>query len=137
MWVSHHNLFKIVRKASMPFIAVNGMLLLSVTLTIFSTKTLSEYIQTDAAKAAAAFYGFTCVLISGSFCLLWYKAVKNKEDLVANVSDETIRLHGISYFRGLSIYVIATGLAFVNAWFTVVIVTGSWIYWILSFKKTE
>ena len=137
MWVSHHNLFKMIKKPKMPFIAVNGMLLLFVTLTIFSTKTLSFYILTDAAKVAAAFYGFTCMMISGSFCLLWYKALNDKEQLVENIPEITIRAQSISYVSGFAIYFFATLLAFVSPWLTVGIVTVSWLYWVLSFKKTE
>lgn len=137
MWVSHHNLFKLIKKPKMPFIMVNGMLLLFVTLTIFSTKTLSFYILTDAAKVAAAFYGFTCMMISGSFCLLWFKALQDREQLVQNITDAEIRVQTISYLSGFVIYIIATALAFVSAWFTVFIVTASWLYWLLSFKRAE
>ena len=137
MWVGHHSFFKLIRKASIPFTVINGLLLLLVTLTIFSTKTLSAYLLTDAAKTAAAFYAFTNALLSGAFNLLWYQALKERNILQHNIDDKTIKIQSRSYLSGLLIYVFATGAAFINEWITVGICTATWIFWIASFKKTE
>ena len=137
MWISHHGMFKLIRTASTTFMAANGLLLLFVTVTIFSTKTLSSYLLTDAAKTAAGFYAFGSILLCGSFNLVWHIATKKDGLLKTNVRPETLKVQTRSYRSGLYIYILAFLAAFVNPWLTVDIVTASWIYWVTSIKKTE
>ena len=137
MWISHHGMFKLIRTASTTFMAANGLLLLFVTLTIFSTKTLSSYLLTDAAKTAAGFYALISVLLCGSFNLVWHIATKKDGLLKSNVLPATLKLQTRSYQSGLYIYTVAFLAAFFNPWLTVGIVTASWLYWVISIKKTE
>ena len=137
MWISHHGMFKLIRKASTTFMAANGLLLLFVTLTIFSTKTLSSYLLTDAAKTAAGFYALVSILLCGSFNLVWHIATKRDGILKANIQPITLKVQTRSYRSGLYIYVLAFMVAFISPWLTVGITTASWIYWVISFKKTE
>lgn len=137
MWISHHGMFKLIRKASTTFMAANGLLLLFVTLTIFSTKTLSSYLMTEAAETAAGFYALVNILICGSFNVVWHIATKKDGLLKINIQPGTLKVQTRSYRSGLYIYVLALLTAFISAWLTVGITTASWIYWVVSFKKTE
>ena len=130
-------MFKLVRRASTPFMLANGLLLLFVTLTIFSTKILSYYLLTPAATMAAAFYAVLCVMVCSSFCLLWHVALKDKDLLMQHIPEKVIAIQSRSYRAGVVIYILATALAFVNPWITVGICTASWIYWMVSFKKLD
>jgi uncharacterized membrane protein len=137
LWISHHGMFKLIRKASTAFMAANGLLLLFVTLTLFSTKTMSTYLLTGAAKTAAGFYALVSILLCGSFNLVWQIATKKDGLLKSNIEPMTLQVQTQSYRSGLYIYVLAFLAAFISAWLTVAITTASWVYWVISFKKTE
>jgi len=135
MWISHHSMFKLIHRASTPFMVVNGLLLLFITLSIFSTKTLSFYLLTNAATVATAFYALVCLLLSSTFNWLWYLAIRNKEMLKQNIPERTIAVQTHTYRAGVIIYIIAFATAFINPWITVSIITLSWMFWIASFKR--
>ncbi len=137
MWISHHGMFKLIRKASTTFMAANGLLLLFVILTIFSTKTLSAYLLSEAAKTAAVFYALISVLLCSSFNLLWYIATKKDGLLKTGIQPFSIKVQTRSYRSGLYIYLLSLVVAFVSPWLTVGITSASWLYWVISFKKTE
>src|SRR5579863_1707260 len=52
MWVHHHILFKLVRKADAKLLFANGFLLLLVSVVPFPTAVVAEYLATPAAPAA-------------------------------------------------------------------------------------
>jgi TMEM175 potassium channel family protein len=114
MWVNHHEIFGIVTQVSRGVLFANGLLLLLITFVPFPTAVLAAYIDHEPARAAAAFYCGTFVLVNGAYNILWYSASRNRQLLNPNVTDVQITTIWKSYLGAFPIYVAATALALLN-----------------------
>src|SRR3989440_3514412 len=74
MWMNHHNMFNYIRKIDRRLMLLNGLLLLFVVLTVFTTSLVAAHIQLgdagDAGVAAAA-YSATFFAVSLVWNGLW------------------------------------------------------------------
>ncbi len=70
MWMNHHNMFNYVKRASREFMLLNGLLMLFVVLTPFTTLLVSEHLLDNNANTAAGVY-------AGSF---WFSSQKSRLD---------------------------------------------------------
>lgn len=129
MWMNHHNLFKLVRRADAQLMATNGFLLLLVTAVPFPTSLVSDYLATPAAKAACMIYGGTFVLIGLAFSLLWRTVSRDRPLVTGVMDDRLVRRIDRTYRLGVPIYLAATLLALWNAYFTIAICAGLWVVW--------
>ena len=127
-WVNHHYLFNILDKSSRTFLYANGFLLLTITFMPFPTALLAEYIGTDYAKPAIAFYCFGGVVNCIGWILLLKTVIKPKLLLHHSVDVELI--YGIRRTTqiGLAVYALSTILAF---WFPVIALTMNLLLWIV------
>ncbi len=138
-WVNHHYLFNALEKSSRTFLYANGFLLLTITFMPFPTALLAQYIGTEYAKPAIAFYCFGGVVNCIGWILLLKTVIKPKLLLHHSVDVELI--YGIrrTTQMGLAVYAVSTILSF---WFPLIALSMNlllWIVWItLSINaKTE
>lgn len=129
MWVSHHNLFKLVQRSDTLFLFANGFLLLMVTIVPFPTALVAEYLETPAAATACAVYAGIFVVINLAYILLWLAASHNYRLLKRTVIPSQIRLLTLSYLLGVPLYLAATLLAFWQAGVSMGICCALWIFW--------
>jgi uncharacterized membrane protein len=126
-WVNHHYLFNVLETSSRPFLYANGFLLMTITFMPFPTALLAEYIYTDYAKPAVAFYCFGGVVNSLGWNLLFhtlYKPVLLIQEANLNRINNikrTVRL-------GLVIY---TGTTVLSFWFPILALSGNLLLWIV------
>jgi uncharacterized membrane protein len=76
MWMHHHAILRNVHRTDSRLQFSNGCLLLLITFVPYPTSVLAAYLQTPAAKMAAAFYAGTFVLVALSFTLFIYGAFR-------------------------------------------------------------
>ena len=137
-WVNHHYLFNILDKSSRPFLYANGFLLFTITFMPFPTALLAEYISTDYAKPAIAFYCFGGVVNSTGWNLLLHTISKPKKLIHSEVSIKHVNAVKKSTQIGFLIYTAATVMAF---WFPIIALIMNlllWIVWIsLSITTKE
>src|SRR5690349_1992481 len=128
MWINHHGLFKHVRVASNSLLFANGFLLLMITFVPFPTAVLAEYLDGNAARAAATFYSGTYVLISIAYnALLAVIARQHGEGKPApNAALRRIRR---AYYLGLIVYSGATIISPFSAFAGLAICLGLWFLW--------
>ena len=136
MWISHHGLFRMVRRVDTPFLYVNGFMLLLVTFVPFPTAVLAEYLGHAGERAAAAFYCGTFVVVSITFHLWWWTANRRRL-LHTHVSPDTIARIWGAYRFGLAVYVAATLLSFWSAPAGLGICVALWIYWAVLSYRTQ
>jgi uncharacterized membrane protein len=127
-WVNHHYLFNILDKSSRPFLYANGFLLFTITFMPFPTALLAEYITTDYAKPAIAFYCFGGVVNSIGWNILLYTLDKPQKLLRTEASIEQVNSIKRSTQVGFVIYSIATIIAF---WFPVIALIINLLLWIV------
>jgi uncharacterized membrane protein len=137
-WVNHHYLFNILDKSSRPFLYANGFLLFTITFMPFPTALLAQYITTDYAKPAIAFYCFGGVINSIGWNLLLHTLYKPEKLIHSEVSIKLVDTIKRSTQIGFLIYSAATILTF---WFPIIALIMNlllWIVWIsLSITTKE
>lgn len=124
MWVNHHALFTIIRRADHTFMIINGLLLMMVTFVNYPTSLLAQAIKTDLSsgtsplrgssdsKVAALIYSGTFILIAILYNVLWHYAKHNGRLLARNYDPEYVELITRQYRLGPLYYLVAFVLAF-------------------------
>ena len=130
MWMAHHQMFKLLRTTNTRLILANGLLLLIIALVPFPTKTVGEFLQTDARKTAILFYTGYCLLVALT-SMLFMHVVKGGNGilLLKSVSNQSVR----SITRGLYIGTALNAVIFISAFFVPVVALiltfCMWIFW--------
>ncbi len=127
-WVNHHYLFNTLGKSSRTFLYANGFLLLTITFMPFPTALLAQYIGTEYAKPAIAFYCFGGVVNSIGWMLLLHSVIKPKLLLLQGVKIESIYETRRTVRLGFVVYVVSTILAF---WFPIIALSMNLLLWIV------
>ncbi len=130
MWMAHHTIFSLTRRVNTELMLANGLLLFLVVLVPFPTKTLGEFVLTEARHTATVFYTGYFVLISAAFNLLVFVVAHPaygllRPGLPATVPTALKR----SQWVGLACNVAIMGLAFVSVWLALGLSTAMWGYW--------
>ncbi|HEV2201518.1 MAG TPA: TMEM175 family protein [Bryobacteraceae bacterium] len=128
MWVHHHIVFRLVHRADVNLLFVNGLLLLFVSVVPFPTALLAEYLGTPAAPAACTAYAGFFVGISICFQLLVALAFRVAV-LAPDASPTTVRRVRRSYWAGPPLYLLATVIAPFFPLAAIGICTALWIFW--------
>lgn len=115
VWINHHRLFTHIHRVSHGLLLVNGVLLLTVSLTPFTTDLVATYIGHDGAKTAAAIYAANQVLVTGAFNLLWRHATRGRRLLDHHVTPPMIRRINLQYGFGPLLYVAAIMVTAISA----------------------
>jgi uncharacterized membrane protein len=138
MWMSHHQIFKILRTTSMKLMIINGLLLLIVALVPFPTKTLGEFIGTGAQKMAIIFYTGYSLIVSAAYVLFILSATTGKNNLL--LPDEPrqkiqriIRELKIGLTLNFSIFI----LAFFIPVMALILNFSMWIFWALVSRNKD
>jgi len=135
MWLAHHQLFKLIKKTSTSMILANGLLLLIIALVPFPTKTVGQFIGTEAKNVAVEFYTGYFLLVNFAYMLLWKIAsAKTKGLLHSFANSELIASVNKSILVGVLINLTCFGLSFISPWLGIAANIISWLYWVMAFK---
>jgi uncharacterized membrane protein len=138
MWVSHHTMFKLIQKSSMPFLFANGFLLMLVTIVPFPTELVATYLTTPAATTACAVYCGLFLVINLAYNLLWWTAAHQHRLLKAGVSPALVKKRTRQYLLGFPSYLLALVLAFWSPGLSIGVCAVLWIFWaITSFERAR
>jgi uncharacterized membrane protein len=116
MWMNHHSICRMVGRLDRTFIILNGLLLLCITFVNYPTAMVANFITTADGRFAAGFYNATFIVIAALYNLLWRRAAVGGRLLIAGVDRRTIATITRQDVAGLLLYMVAFGLAFANAW---------------------
>ncbi len=79
MWINHHRIFTLIKRADHLLLVLNGLLMLGVTFVPFPTALVAEYVSRRDQQVAAMVYSGTFTVIAIFFNLLWrYASYKNR-----------------------------------------------------------
>ena len=134
MWVHHHAIFRLVKRADATLLFANGFLLMLVTVVPFPTAVVAEYLRTPAAGAACTFYAGFFVLISIGFSVLLWAAFRPAV-LDPDASPATIARLRKSYRLGPPLYLAATVGGLFSPWLAMGICTALWIVWAATTRE--
>jgi uncharacterized membrane protein len=132
MWINHHHMFKLIRRADHTFLVLNVLFLMTIAFLPWPTALLAEYARDPGGRTAGAMiYGVTMLLIAVMFNLVWRYAGGKHRLLFAGVSDRMVRRTNNSYLLGPIIYGSAALIALVNPLISLAIYAALAIYWLL------
>jgi TMEM175 potassium channel family protein len=134
MWVHHHAILRNVCRTDAWLHFANGFLLLGVTFVPYPTSVLAAYLQTPAARMAAAFYSGTFVFMAVCF-YLFIRAAFRKPLLSPNASQEFIDKTCHQYMFGPPAYLLATLGAILEVRLSLAICTILWIFWAATITR--
>lgn len=137
MWVNHHNMFNFVRRIDIRFMFLNGILLLWVTLTPFTTSLVANHIDAADASTAAAVYAGAFLLLAVSWNFVWKYASTGHRLLASHVTMENVGGVNHDYNLGMAGYVVAFALAFVNGLASVVAILALAAYFVYTPLRRE
>jgi uncharacterized membrane protein len=123
MWINHHRLLDLIRRCDGPFLMLNGLLLLFVTVVPFPTALLAEYFEHAGSRAACIAYTGLYVMIAITFNLMWHCA-RLRGLLKQNVTMGQVRWVTTAYVFGPAFYIAAFVSAFRNQNLSIAICAG-------------
>ena len=115
MWMNHHNMFNYIKRVSREFMLLNGLLLLFITLTPFTTLLVSEHLLHSDANTAAAFYAGSFFLLGVVWNILWHNASHHHNLISERVPPNQVKRVARQYLIGPFFYAVAFAVAFVSA----------------------
>ncbi len=122
MWMNHHNMFNYIRRIDRRFMFLNGLLLLFVTLTSFTTSLVAEHIVYSDARTAAAVYSGAFLLLALAWNVLWRHASTNHRLLGKHVTDSQAQGITRQYYVGPLFYALAFLVALLSGLASVVVI---------------
>jgi uncharacterized membrane protein len=132
MWVNHHRLFTLIRRADTGLLLLNGLLLLAVTFVPFPTALVAEYVpRPGPAVVAAAVFNGAYIVLALAFNLLWHYAASGGRLLRADAAPEAVEAITRDYRLGPPLYAATFLLAFVNVGLSVAFNLALAVFWAL------
>ena len=132
MWVNHHAIVRLTRRADTLFLFANGFLLLHVTSVPFVTALVARYLSTPAAPTACAVYAGGFAVGNVAYNLLWRSIAHERRLLHPHVSQARVDTLTRSFLAGFPVYLSATVLAFWNAYASIAVCFCLWILWAIT-----
>jgi uncharacterized membrane protein len=132
MWVNHHAIVKLVRRADTLFVLANGFHLLHVTIVPFITALVARYLTTDAGRTACAIYAGVFAVGNLVFNGLWWSGAHRRRLLHPHVPQARVDQLTKSFLAGFPIYLVATALAFWNAYVSIALCCCLWVVWAIT-----
>lgn len=135
MWITHHQIFKQLRSINNKLLISNGLLLLVIALVPFPTKTMGDFLLSDARQTAILFYTGYAVLLSLGFVLFITIAKGQNGKLL----QQPAGLKNATYLSkklwvGLYVNTAIFGISFFAPVAGLVLSFCMWFFWIIAAK---
>src|SRR5207248_5778270 len=115
MWINHHRLYTHIKRTNTILMLLNLLLLLIIVFIPVPTALVAEYLVHLDQHAAAIFYSGTMVILAICFNLVWRYASYHNRLLSKNADTRAVAAISQQYLFGPLLYLIAFGLAWINA----------------------
>ena len=115
MWINHHNMFNYIVKVSREFMLLNGLLLLFVVLTPFTTLLVSNHLVSGDSHTAASIYSGTFLVLSIAWNILWHNATHHHDLISGEIPKGQVKRVTREYSLGPVFYAISFLIAFLSA----------------------
>ncbi len=122
MWMNHHNMFNYIARLNRRFMFLNGLLLMFITLTPFTTLLVSEHLLDSNATVSAAVYAGTFFLLSVVWNVLWHHAADHARLTGKEVSRAQITAIKRQYYVAPSLYALSFLISFIDALTSVILI---------------
>lgn len=129
MWINHHARLALVERIDGLLMFGNGLLMMAIVALSYPTALVGEYLNTPAGRGAVVTYGLAVLATSASWNIFMLALRPEHGLLKPGVPPEMIAATRRRVALGFLIYLVATGLAAVNAYLGLGIMTAMWGFW--------
>lgn len=138
MWVNHHRMFKMFNRTDHVFLMLNGLLLMGVSLTPFTSALLAEYLnQGEEAKIGAIVYAGVFVGVAVCFNALWRYAAYKRRLIDPKIPQEWVDAVNKAYRFGPLLYLAAALLALIHVALSVGLIAALAFFFALPSRSGE
>ena len=117
IWVSHHDLFRLVRRIDRSIMLLNLVLLLLVCAVPFATDVLAEYLGKPATQSSATIlYGLVVLASALVLNAMWIYGISHPEHLARELAAAVRRRHLRYSLAGSAALLVAVSAAFIDVW---------------------
>jgi uncharacterized membrane protein len=136
MWINHHARLALVERIDGLLMFGNGLLMMTIVVLSYPTALVGEYLTTPAGKVAVATYGLFVLGTSAAWNIFMLALRPERGLLKPGVPPALISFTRRRVALGFVIYLGATGLALVNAYLGLGIITAMWGFWAVIAYRT-
>jgi uncharacterized membrane protein len=138
IWMGHHNIFNKIYRSNRTIVLLNGLVLMFVVLFPFPTRTVGNFIGTEAVNTAVAFYaGFTGIIVL-CMLLLNLAIIRNYQILInPDKSLPWLKVQVKQQLMAILIYAVAAIVAFYAPAIALIITFLMWVFWAFVSKITD
>lgn len=113
LWMDHHNLFRILKRADIPLVFLNFLFILFLSATPFTTSLAGRNIQSSYAVAIVA---ANYVLMNLAFSSIWVYAMENKMIDEIALENMSTKRENLTILIGILLQLASIPLAYVNTY---------------------
>ena len=135
MWINHHKMFTLIKRADHGLLLLNSLFLLGVTFVPFPTALLAAYLPHGGRNVAALVFSGTYTVIAVFFNLLWRYASHRNRLLARTADPRAVSTITREYSFGPALYFISFILAFVSVAASLAMNLALAIFWALPPRK--
>jgi uncharacterized membrane protein len=132
MWVNHHHMFTQIERADHTFLMLNVVWLMTIGAIPWPTALVAENVRNaDGRMIAAMVYGGNMVAIAVMFNVVWRYAARGLRLLDPASDPVAVERINRSYSLGPVSYIVATLLALVDPWISLIAFAVMALFWML------
>jgi uncharacterized membrane protein len=129
MWINHHARMALIERIDGRLMFANGLVLFMIATLSFPTALVGEYLTGSGARGAVFTYATFVLLTSGAWNVFMF-AMKPEHGLLRpGVPAAVIATTRRRVAFGFAVYAISAGLALVNAYLGLALITAMWGFW--------
>ena len=129
MWINHHARLSLVQRIDGLLMFANGFLMMAIVALSYPTALVGEYLNTSAGRGAVVTYGLAVLATSGAWNIFMLALRPERGLLRPGVPPGVIATTRRRVAFGFLVYLVATGLAAVDAYLGLGIMTVMWVFW--------
>jgi uncharacterized membrane protein len=137
MWSNHHGMFNIIPRVDHTFLLLNGLLLLGITATPFTTTLLADNLGHPSERVGALIYSGVLLLVALAFTALWLYASRRRRLLAAGITAARIGAVTRQFAFGPAAFALAFVLAFASAKVSVAVLIAIEIFYAIPSRATR
>jgi uncharacterized membrane protein len=137
MWSNHHGLFNVIQRVDRTFLLLNGLLLLGITATPFTTTLLADNLGHPSERVGALVYSGVLLFVALAFNALWLYASHERRLLAPGITAVHIGAVTRQFAFGPAAFALAFVLAFASAKVSVAVLVAIEIFYVIPSRATR
>ena len=137
MWSNHHGLFNVIQRVDRTFLLLNGLLLLGITATPFTTTLLADNLGHPSERVGALVYSGVLLFVALAFNALWLYASRERRLLAPEITAAHIGAVTRQFAFGPAAFALAFVLAFASAKVSVAVLVAIEIFYAIPSRATR